>query len=66
VHFARALLRVQRHAGFGVQVDAKKGAEAVMAIWLGPQRHAMHLDRRQLASCSLVRRQMANETGVQR
>jgi len=48
------MLRVHRNACVGDQVDAKNGAESVIAIWHGPQRHAMHLDRRKLASCLLV------------
>jgi len=34
-------------------------------IWRGPQRNVMCLGRRKLASCSLVQRQIVNETGVQ-
>jgi len=42
------------------------GADSVIPIWRVPQRHAMRLDRRKLACCSLVRCQIWNETGMQR
>jgi len=43
----------------------QKGGESVVAIWRVPQRHAICLGWRKLASCSLVRREIVNETGVQ-
>jgi len=54
-----------------VQVDANKGAdptESFFVIWRELQSHAayaMRLGRLKLAYCSLVRRQIANATGVQ-
>jgi len=56
------LVRVQRNARVGIQVDANKGAESVIAICCKPQHHAMRLGQRKLTVCSLVRCQIEKIT----
>jgi len=58
------LLRFQRNARVGLQVDAKQGTESVITSWRRLQSYAMRLGRRKLTSGSLARRQIVNETGV--
>jgi len=62
---ARALRRVKDNKRVGVQVDAKKEEESVIANRCSTQCNAMHLAGRKLIFYFLVLWQKANEAIVQ-